>query len=288
MPAQWTMIWPMQWRAASAPQTPALASMVMPGLATERAADRAGLRPIREIYADRSYGADFNLSPRTEPGAVIHDAAAAARRMLGMLREGRIVSVSGKALEVGIDTICVHGDNPAAVTMAHAIRAALEAEGWTIRSSLWPRVRCRSPRRRSGSATGAKRCRPLAAAVTHGGDEARDLRRPSARGGDGSLSRHRGEAHDGAGAGIARADRDRRRSPCRSSGSRPSSGNRASARWTARRPALGCCPAARLRRRCRARVRARGAARSGRYPMRSERGTDGEGLIAEGGEGFRA
>ncbi len=115
---------------------PALAFMVMPGLATERAADRAGLRPIREIYADRSYGEDFNLSPRAEPGAVIHDATAAARRVLGMLRERQIVSVSGKALKVEIDTICVHGDNPAAVTMARAIRAALEAEDWTIRSAL--------------------------------------------------------------------------------------------------------------------------------------------------------
>ncbi len=113
-----------------------LAFMVMPGLATERAADRAGLRPIREIYADRSYGDDFNLSPRAAPGAVIQDAIAAAQRVLGMLRDGRITSGSGRALDVVIDSICVHGDSPGAVTMARAIRAALEEDGWELGSAL--------------------------------------------------------------------------------------------------------------------------------------------------------
>jgi UPF0271 protein len=116
-----------------------LAFMVMPGTPTERAAERAGLRPILEIYADRTYADDFNLTSRKEPGSVIHDAAAATARVLEMVTEGRLVSTSGKVLPVGIDSICVHGDNPAATEMARSLRAALESAGWVVASSLRPR-----------------------------------------------------------------------------------------------------------------------------------------------------
>lgn len=115
-------------RAADA----SLAFMIMPGTATDRAADRAGLRPIHEIYADRAYADDFNLAPRGTPGAVIHDAEAAALRVIEMVKNGRLTSQSGKVLAVKVDSICVHGDNPAACEMARSIRLALEDAGWTL------------------------------------------------------------------------------------------------------------------------------------------------------------
>ena len=115
---------------------PSLAFMVMPGTATERAAERAGLRPIREIYADRTYDDSFNLTRRSAPGAVIHDADAALARVLEMVGEGRIESVSGKRLPAKIESICVHGDTPGAIAMARALRQGLEREGWTVASPL--------------------------------------------------------------------------------------------------------------------------------------------------------
>ena len=111
---------------------PALAFLVMPGTATERAAERAALKPVREIYADRTYADTFNLAPRSVPGSVIHDPVAASQRVLDMLADSTLVSQSGKRLRVDIDSICVHGDNPAAVDMARAIRSALEAAGWSL------------------------------------------------------------------------------------------------------------------------------------------------------------
>jgi UPF0271 protein len=111
---------------------PRLAFMVMPGTATERAAGRAGLTPMREIYADRTYDDAFNLTGRSKPGAVIHDVEEACARVLAMVAANEITSVSGKRLKVGIDTVCVHGDNPAAVTMARTLRTRLEAAGRTV------------------------------------------------------------------------------------------------------------------------------------------------------------
>jgi UPF0271 protein len=49
-----------------------------------------------------------------------------------MVATNAITSVSGKRLTVGIDTVCVHGDNPAAVTMARTLRTRLEAAGRTV------------------------------------------------------------------------------------------------------------------------------------------------------------
>lgn len=111
---------------------PGLALMVMPGTGLERAADKAGLRPIFEIYADRAYAPDFTLADRRLPGAVIHDAQAAAAAVLAMLRAGAVIAADGARLPARIDSVCVHGDTPGAVAMARHLRDVLEAEGWRI------------------------------------------------------------------------------------------------------------------------------------------------------------
>jgi UPF0271 protein len=49
-----------------------------------------------------------------------------------MLDAGAVVSVTGKTLKVGIDSICVHGDNPHAVALARTLRDRLEAAGVTV------------------------------------------------------------------------------------------------------------------------------------------------------------
>jgi len=108
--------------------------VVMPGMETERAGDRAGLRLAREIYADRAYADNGNLVSRKHEGAVLHDADAAAERVLRMVQEQAITTVSGRRIPATIDSICVHGDTPGAVSMARTIRTRLEGEGLAIRS----------------------------------------------------------------------------------------------------------------------------------------------------------
>lgn len=108
---------------------PGLILMVMPGGSLERAGERAGLRIAREVFADRAYDDRGMLVSRKLPGAVIHDPALAARNVLTMVQEGAVISVTGKRVPVSVDTICVHGDNPAAVAMASEVRRTLEANG---------------------------------------------------------------------------------------------------------------------------------------------------------------
>ncbi|HEY2124391.1 MAG TPA: 5-oxoprolinase subunit PxpA [Chthoniobacterales bacterium] len=92
-----------------------------------------GLQIAREFFADRNYLADGSLVPRTRPDALLHDPAEAAARVLRMLREGRVQSIEGNAVDMRADTICVHGDNPAAVDFARALRSALEKDDVRIR-----------------------------------------------------------------------------------------------------------------------------------------------------------
>ena len=111
---------------------PNLAFTVMPGTATERACHRAGLRPIREIYADRTYDDNFNLTNRKFKGAVISDTEFALTRVTEMIAEGQLISVTGKRLTTEIDSVCVHGDTAKAFTMAKTLRDGLEKAGYKV------------------------------------------------------------------------------------------------------------------------------------------------------------
>jgi len=90
-----------------------------------RLAQEAGLRVAHEAFADRAYLPDGTLVPRTSPGALIKDAASAATRALRMVTERLVQASDGQDIQVRADTICIHGDNPEAVTFARAVRQAL-------------------------------------------------------------------------------------------------------------------------------------------------------------------
>ncbi|PWC52686.1 5-oxoprolinase subunit PxpA [Azospirillum sp. TSO22-1] len=103
--------------------------VVPPFSALERAGEEAGLRVAREAFADRTYEDDGTLTPRSVSGSVIHDAEAAAQRVVRMVLDGVVESRSGKRLPIVADTVCVHGDTASAVAMARTIRRALVTAG---------------------------------------------------------------------------------------------------------------------------------------------------------------
>lgn len=108
---------------------PDLVVMVLAATAQERAAKALGCAVAHEIFADRAYEEDATLVDRRKPGAVIHDPARAAARMVEMVKARAIIAESGKRIPTRIDTICLHGDTPEAVEIARAVRAALEGAG---------------------------------------------------------------------------------------------------------------------------------------------------------------
>jgi 5-oxoprolinase (ATP-hydrolysing) subunit A len=90
-----------------------------------RAAADSGLAYASEVFADRAYNDDGSLVSRTKPGAVIHDVEIVIQRAVMIIREKKVVSVTGRTIAIEADTICLHGDNPEAAVFARALRNAL-------------------------------------------------------------------------------------------------------------------------------------------------------------------
>jgi UPF0271 protein len=98
------------------------------GSALARVGRAAGLTMIAEGFADRAYGADGRLVPRTEPGAVLEDEAV-IRTQLRHLLNGRIMTVEGTVIPLSFQSLCLHSDTPNAVLFARMIRAELDGAG---------------------------------------------------------------------------------------------------------------------------------------------------------------
>ncbi|SDT22480.1 UPF0271 protein [Friedmanniella luteola] len=105
---------------------PALPVLGLPGSALLRLAAAAGLRPVPEYFLDRAYTDDGRLVDRRLPGAVLHDPDEAAERAVAVAQEGRL------------ESLCTHGDSPAAVAMAATVRAALTSAGVQLAAFVAP------------------------------------------------------------------------------------------------------------------------------------------------------
>ncbi|UTL83309.1 MULTISPECIES: LamB/YcsF family protein [Pseudomonas] len=105
---------------------PSLALLVLAGAPIVEQARQAGLKVVCEAFADRAYNSDGSLVNRRIAGAVIHDPELITQRMLRLVREGVVEAVDGSIVPLQADSICVHGDNSAAVQTAKALRDAFE------------------------------------------------------------------------------------------------------------------------------------------------------------------
>jgi len=90
------------------------------------AGEKIGLRTAHEVFADRTYQLDGSLTPRTQPGALITDQQQAVSQVIGMVKEGKVLSLQGKDICIKADTVCIHGDGSQALVFARLIREALE------------------------------------------------------------------------------------------------------------------------------------------------------------------
>jgi UPF0271 protein len=92
----------------------------MPGSLLLSLAGERGREVRLEGFPDRGYTDDGRLVPRDQPGALVTEAS----------------HIAGRAVELAaeVDSVCVHGDSPGAVASAAAVRRALGAAGFEVRS----------------------------------------------------------------------------------------------------------------------------------------------------------
>jgi len=113
---------------------PDLVCATFPNGHMPRVAREMGLKVACEIFADRGYTEEGFLVPRNQPGALLHDPDQAAARVLRMIREQGVETVSGRIVPMSFHTICMHSDTPGALEMAARVRQALVDAGIAIRS----------------------------------------------------------------------------------------------------------------------------------------------------------
>jgi len=83
-----------------------------------KAGEEVGLHVAHEVFADRTYQSDGTLTPRSLPNAVLHDENEVEKQVLRMVEKQEVVSTDGEVLSIKADTICLHGDNMAALNLA--------------------------------------------------------------------------------------------------------------------------------------------------------------------------
>lgn len=103
--------------------------------ALPRAAAKLGIPVVGEVYFDLSYSDEANLMVERKKSE--KDLDEVATRLRRFLDKGEVVSVSGKAIPLDAQSICIHGDGPNAVAIGQRVRAVLEQEGVAVES--WQR-----------------------------------------------------------------------------------------------------------------------------------------------------
>ncbi len=112
---------------------PGLIFVALSGSILYRAGLDEGLVTAAEAFGDRGYLDNGQLVPRSHPKALITDPEEVAARVATMVGQGYVLSIEGHRVSVQADTVCLHGDNPAAVDIAAKLRDALAAQDIQVR-----------------------------------------------------------------------------------------------------------------------------------------------------------
>jgi UPF0271 protein len=114
---------------------PGLKVMGLAGSLVEPLCDEMNIEFISEAFADRRYLDNGQLTPRSEPDAVISDSKTAADQIISLALHAGVTSVSNRWVSVNAQSVCIHSDTPGALEHLESIHNELIAHGFTIAST---------------------------------------------------------------------------------------------------------------------------------------------------------
>lgn len=91
---------------------PGVSVLVPPQSEMERQALAKGIPVRREVFADRAYQDNYQLAPRSMPGALLSTQATVEQQVKRILQDRQLQTPTGVLLSIAADTLCFHGDNP--------------------------------------------------------------------------------------------------------------------------------------------------------------------------------
>jgi UPF0271 protein len=106
------------------------AVMGLPGSRLQEQARLIGVRYLVEMFADRRYEPDGQLTPRTHPQALIDTIEAALGQVLSVRDSGWLRARTGQWIALHADTVCIHGDGGQALALARELHRVLAGSEW--------------------------------------------------------------------------------------------------------------------------------------------------------------
>jgi UPF0271 protein len=97
-------------------------------------AKKMGLSTRSEVFADRTYQPNGQLTPRSQANALIQLDVEALRQVLQMVETQTVNTTSGSIIPIAAETICIHGDGAHAVTFAQKIYKSLNEKNISIKA----------------------------------------------------------------------------------------------------------------------------------------------------------
>lgn len=111
---------------ASFKQPLALMILARPDLqAYQEVAAKAGVTLHYEAFADRAYDDAGYLVSRSKTGAVLTNEDAIKEQVQQLVEKQTVKSINGNTVSINADTICVHGDNPAAIALIKELQGII-------------------------------------------------------------------------------------------------------------------------------------------------------------------
>ena len=108
---------------------PALQLMGLAGSLCEEIAKDQQVAFIAEAFADRRYEADGSLMARSKTGAVLHHPVEVVEHVLSIVLHNELICADGSKRSIDAQSLCIHGDNPAAEKILQALDQAFSEKG---------------------------------------------------------------------------------------------------------------------------------------------------------------
>ncbi|MCK7598753.1 5-oxoprolinase subunit PxpA [Microbulbifer sp. CAU 1566] len=103
--------------------------LALANAAMERVAKKYRHPVLREGFMDRRYLNDHQLAPRSMPGSVMSSFDECLAQVLALSTGQPFLSIEKKPLQFSVDSICLHGDNPRAESIAQDLQQELLRAG---------------------------------------------------------------------------------------------------------------------------------------------------------------
>ena len=103
-----------------------------PGSHLQSVAETHAIHYVAEGFADRAYESDGTLRDRKLDGAILHTPNEQTEQAIRIATKRQVQTYDGTSIALHVQTLCVHGDTPTALTAARNIRSTLEENGIAV------------------------------------------------------------------------------------------------------------------------------------------------------------